>query len=475
MKLFSLTRSSKNKKAIVSVILGSSISFLQLLNPVYISQISANAKPIDRINNESLVTSESDVITNFNQALLQLFRQSGVDPELAAYAAAWMNVSAFDAINSAVGGYRPYAYKTKEAGHVSLNAAAAQAAHDALQALWFFKGQRPYISALLTYELSKIPNSVAKTNGIRLGKDAALAFSNSRKDDMASMLACDGWNPPTAGNPPNPCIGNPPNPCIKAPQGCWVPTPPNFLPVDKPRWGELKTFAIPMTNFINPKGPPKLNSKEYASLFNEVKAIGKDNSLTRSSSQTALALFWSEQQSGQRTPPGSWISIAITLSKQHSLTLIQQSRLFALLSLAMADSGINAWKAKNIYNFWRPVTAIRLAADDENPDTSPDPNWNSLLPAPNFQAYYSGHSDFGWSAATVIKRFFGTDSLNFVVTSDSLPLQTLAYNSISRAASDNGIARVYLGVHFNNENVDASVSGKKIGNFVFENYLQPVK
>jgi hypothetical protein len=467
MKSFSSTISSKNKKAIASVILGSSISLLQLLHPICISQISANAKPIDRINNGSSVTSESDVITNFNQALLQLFRQSGVDPELAAYAAAWMNVSAFDAINSAVGSYRPYAYKSKEVGDVSLNAAAAQAAHDALQALWFFKGQRPYISALLTYELNKIPNNVAKTNGIRLGKEAALAFSNSRKDDMASMLAGDGWNPPTAGNPPNPCI--------KAPQGCWVPTPPNYLPVDKPRWGELKTFAIPMTNFINPKGPPKLNSKEYASLFNEVKAIGKDNSLTRSSSQTVLALFWSEQQSGQRTPPGSWISIAITLSKQHSLPLIQQSRLFALLSLAMADSGINAWKLKNKYNFWRPVTAIRLAADDGNPETSPDPNWNSLLPAPNFQAYYSGHSDFGWSAATVIRRFFGTDSLNFVVTSDSLPFQTLTYDSISRAAIDNGIARVYLGVHFNNENVDASDSGKKIGNFVFENYLQPVK
>jgi hypothetical protein len=463
-KLSSNTRATLRTAS--ATLAGLSFTLMHLLLPGHLNQISAHAEAV-KYSDIPVNSSGNDVITDFNKFLLQLFRQSSVDPELAAYASASMNVSAFDAINSVAGDYKSYAYSGKQTGPVSLSAAAAQAAHDALQGLWFFKGQRTYISTFLAHQLGKIPDGAAKLNGIRVGKEAALALSNKRQDDMAITLSMDGWNPPTGGNPPNPCI--------RIRRGCWGPTPPNNLPVDKPRWGEVKPFAIPMSNFINPKGPPPLESKEYANLFNQVKAIGKDDSNLRSRSQTEIAIFWSEQESGQRTPPGSWLAIASTLAKQNNLTLIQRSRLFALLSLAMADSGINAWKIKNKYNFWRPVTAIRLAAEDGNPDTIPDPNWNSLLPAPNFQGYYSGHSDFGWSAATVIIKFFGTDALNFTVTSDSLPLTTLVYNSVTRAASDNGIARVFLGVHFNNENLDAAESGKKIGSYVYENYLQPLK
>jgi hypothetical protein len=43
------------------------------------------------------------------------------------------------------------------------------------------------------------------------------------------------------------------------------------------------------------------------------------------------------------------------------------ARLFALVSLAMADAGIATWDAKRHYVFWRPVTAIQEGDNDGNP------------------------------------------------------------------------------------------------------------
>ena len=42
-----------------------------------------------------------------------------------------------------------------------------------------------------------------------------------------------------------------------------------------------------------------------------------------------------------------------------NLTTAENARLFALLSLSIADGVIAFYDAKYIYNFWRPVTAIR--------------------------------------------------------------------------------------------------------------------
>ena len=36
-----------------------------------------------------------------------------------------------------------------------------------------------------------------------------------------------------------------------------------------------------------------------------------------------------------------------------------------MLNLAMADAAIACWDAKYYYQFWRPITAITLADQDE--------------------------------------------------------------------------------------------------------------
>jgi len=78
----------------------------------------------------------------------------------------------------------------------------------------------------------------------------------------------------------------------------------------------------------------------------------------------------------------------------------------ALVNFALADGYIARFDAKYDFRFWRPITAIRRAAEDGNDATTADESW---LP---------------------------------------LPGVTRHYRSFTHAAWENGLSRVYGGIHF---------------------------
>jgi len=79
------------------------------------------------------------------------------------------------------------------------------------------------------------------------------------------------------------------------------------------------------------------------------------------------------------------------------------------------------YDAKYTYNFWRPVTAIRAAATDGNPETEADSNWlpqvGNTTPDPS---YPGAHAVISGAAAEVLTSFFHTDHFEFSVTSEVL-------------------------------------------------------
>ena len=81
--------------------------------------------------------------------------------------------------------------------------------------------------------------------------------------------------------------------------------------------------------------------------------------------------------------------------------------------MALADGYIGSWDTKYRYNFWRPVTAIRLADTDGNPSTIADPAWDPLRNTPPIPDHDSAHAVEGGAAAEVLERVFGTDSVSF--------------------------------------------------------------
>ena len=113
----------------------------------------------------------------------------------------------------------------------------------------------------------------------------------------------------------------------------------------------------------------------------------------------------------------------------------------------MADAVISIWNAKNMYNTWRPITAIRNANIDGNDATPADAAWTPVLPTPPFQEYPSGHSGASGAAAAQLSSFYGNNT-PFSVTSDGLPGITRIYASFSDAVADVALARIAGGIHF---------------------------
>ena len=150
----------------------------------------------------------------------------------------------------------------------------------------------------------------------------------------------------------------------------------------------------------------------------------------------------------------------------------ENARLFGLLNLASADAYIADFENKD-YEFWRPITAIRAADTDANPDTAADPTWDSLVTTPPAPDYPSGHSGQGGAMSEVLARFFD-DGVSFSTTSTTQPGVIRSFTSFSQAAKENANSRIYIGFHFRHATVEGLKLGGKVGQVAFNHYLRPV-
>ncbi|MCB5170497.1 vanadium-dependent haloperoxidase, partial [Streptomyces bambusae] len=139
------------------------------------------------------------------------------------------------------------------------------------------------------------------------------------------------------------------------------------------------------------------------------------------------------------------------IATQRRLSTYANARLFALVSIAMADAGIAVRDVKFLtpVDLWRPVSAIR--------EGGLDPEWKPLLKNkagvnfnPCFPAWASGHATFGAAWAGVMKRYFNSDRIAFTMTTDDprSPVKSRSFTSFSQAAREDAESRIWLGVHF---------------------------
>lgn len=245
-------------------------------------------------------------------------------------------------------------------------------------------------------------------------------------------------------------------------------------------WGKVTPFVLRRGSQFRPQGPYHVESAKYAADYNEIKLLGGDNVTTanaRTADQTEIGLFWIESS------PLAWNRLARTLSASRSLDLWENARLFGLLHLAMADGYIATVEAKYHYNFWRPITAIRLGDTDNNPDTSGVLDWTPLQPTYPFPDHDSGHAVQGGAAAEIFKQVFGTDDVAFTACSTTLgPGLTCAdatpvfrsYSSFTEAADENAASRIYIGIHFRRAVDEGVQHGRKIAAYAVHQVLKPV-
>lgn len=257
-----------------------------------------------------------------------------------------------------------------------------------------------------------------------------------------------------------------------------------------------KCFAVTARHELN--APPALDSAEYKKALKQVRSNGIAPELVgtlpllqnkRSVDETLIGLYWAyDGARGLGTPPRLYNLIAREVSLAKGNTVEQDARLFALVNAAMADAGILAWDQKYIHDVWRPVVGIRehdvsmgpgSVTAKNNIDDDCDPAWLPLgAPATNsrdrnftppFPAYPSGHATFGAAALHMIRLFYGvpkghrgpdnvytgpfvSEELNGVSRDNSGNVRPRHLRSFPQglwqAIVENGLSRVYLGVHW---------------------------
>jgi hypothetical protein len=243
--------------------------------------------------------------------------------------------------------------------------------------------------------------------------------------------------------------------------GQWRPTPPAFSPGTGQQFATMTPWVIPSPSYFRPDPPPALNSEVYTADFKEVNIVGSLSSTSRTADQTLAAFFWQST-----TATYLWNNVAVSLLETRHASLSESSRILALLNLANADGSIACYDAKYFYDYWRPVTAIPLAATDGNPGTVEDPNWLPLFATPPFPEYPSGHSCSSSSMATVLAHYFG-ESTRFTMESDLMLGVRRTLRSFSEAVEEVNNARIWGGIHFRT----ACEVGKELGTDVARHIL----
>ena len=139
------------------------------------------------------------------------------------------------------------------------------------------------------------------------------------------------------------------------------------------------------------------------------------------------------------------------------------------------DAAISCWETKYFYNVWRPETALREINPQLNPKAEAIPDFIPNMPSPPFPSYTSGHSTFSGAGARLLAVFFGSDDIEFSVTSDALPGAVRTFKKLSDAQQEAGMSRVWGGIHTMTDNLEGQKAGVKIADWTLANALQPLK
>jgi PAP2 superfamily len=387
----------------------------------------------------------ANAVTHWNAVATDAFAPSqGTNPMVQSRTLAILHAAIHDAINAIDRRYEPYTPGLAEAPGASVDAAVAAAARGVLVAL--LPDQTAMVEAAYTRALAGIPDGAARTAGIAVGQASAAASILRRQGDGLEDATQPAFVPR-----PGP--------------GEYQFTPPfNFAAL--PGWGRVKPFVVDLREHTL-EGPDRLGSVQYARDFAYLKAIGNIDSQIRTEEQTEIAQFWYEDS------PLGWNRIANTVVRQRRLDNWSAARAFALVNFALADGYIAGFEAKYQFRFWRPETAIREAGTDGNRFTEADPAWRPLLVTPPVPDYPSTHTVVGWAAAEVLIDLMG-DRLRYSADSLTLPGVTRDFKGFSAAAEENGLSRLYAGIHFRLAVKDGRRQGRSIGRVVAE-ALAPVR
>jgi hypothetical protein len=379
-----------------------------------------------------------------------------------------IEIAVHNALNSIKPKYERYAFTEREQ-HADPDAAVASAAYWAITGLNFGSSQ---VDIWYNESLATIPDGEGKELGKTLGKHAAQAIIANRANDGFSQVIASSALPANGTLPGD----------YRSTLG--------YLPVNGiltlmqwptrnvPNWGTvMQPYVIQSNEQFRPAGPYAVNSPAYATDFNEIKSKGARVNSSRTNDENKIAWFWSESR-----PSITWNNFVRKAIENKKLDAWKTARLFALMHVSMAESINSALNGSYHFYFWRPETAIRMAAADGNDNTETDGDWLPYLDevpgrfiTPPVPGSPNGYAAYGGSTAETLRLFFGSDETSIDLTTTSTnpavpnPKPSFHFSTFSQAARDNSLSMIYTGWDFRKSALDGEEMGRQIANYVFNN------
>ena len=377
---------------------------------------------------------------DWNRELITILGTAGVQPATVhpTRSFAILQAAEYDAVVSITHAAPPYLFSVRAPHGARPDAAADQAAHDVLAAL--YPTQKNGLDQMLAAQLSAIPDTPGKQQGIQVGATVAKLLLDLRSTDGSAVT------------PPPFVPGNQP--------GDYRPTPPNFPAPVFTNWGTITPFVLDSGQQFRPPAPPPITGAAYASALNQVKSLGQNSSTTRTADETTRAQFW-----GASPIWNVWNQIAQKLAVARRASLERTVTVFENLDLSLADATIALYDAKYHYLVWRPVTAIQLGNTIGNPGITGDPTWLPLAVTAPDPSYPGAHATISEAAATVLSAFYG-DHQQLTVTSDGDPGVTRSFGSLQAAADEATLSRIFAGQHTMIDLVAGQHLGHQVAQFV---------
>jgi hypothetical protein len=362
----------------------------------------------------------------------------------------YVQAAVYDAVTKLEGRYAPYhdfAYSVVPGS--SPQAAVAAAARTTLD--YYLPDRAPVVDAEYASYIASLGGGAGVADGEALGNAAA--------QDLIAFRTGDGLKAAT------PSYGQP-GPILP---GQWQLQPGQS--VQTPWLATMRPFLLEGASQFRAEPPPALTSKRYAKDLDETQAYGAANSSVRTPEQTYVAYFWVGNNINQ------YNQTMQTLVADHEMDLVDAAHLFAMGNIVTTDAGIACFDSKFFYQFWRPITAIRNADKDGNPDTTADPNWTALLGVPGHPEYPSQHGCFTAGFTDALAAALHTKHIDVTMgggeNGSNVLTTTQHFDTVEDVQKQVVDARVWLGFHFRNSVVQGEKLGNDVAHWELDRYFKP--
>ena len=251
-----------------------------------------------------------------------------------------------------------------------------------------------------------------------------------------------------------------------------------------PQWGLVSPFALTSGAQFRPASVPNLYpSAGYTEQAQEIMTF----SANLTDEQKAIVEYWADGPSSE-LPPGHWALFAQRVSRREGYGIDDDVKMFFALTNALLDASIAVWDCKRVFDYVRPITAIRFLMAGQQiqawggpfkgTQTISGEHWQAYqtgaVPTPAFPEFSSGHSAFSAAGAEVLRSYTGSDAFGESVTikagssgvePGAVPAKDLklSWPTFSDAADQAGMSRRYGGIHFKEGDLQSRAMGRLVG------------